>query len=147
MATAIAKARRSAPRRSPTSSGRGQDVSNRDTILAAAEALLATLTFSGTHVDAVAAAAGVSKRLVYHYFGDKVGLYREVLWRAHRRWTAFAYFKDAPTDPMAFADGFVCWLFETYRRDPIFVRLIMGENIIEGRYFEIGAPRRPRASC
>jgi hypothetical protein len=44
MATAIAKARRSAPRRSPASSGPGQDVSNRDKILAAVEALLAPAT-------------------------------------------------------------------------------------------------------
>jgi TetR/AcrR family transcriptional regulator len=115
-------------------------ISNRDRILDAAEGLFATLTFSGTRVDAVAGAAGVSKRLVYHYFGDKAGLYREVLRRVHRRWTAFEYFREAPKDPIEFIDGFVCWLFDKYMRDPNFVRLIVGENILEGKYFEVASP-------
>ena len=115
-------------------------VSTRDRILDAAEGLLATHTFSGTQVDAVARVAGVNKRLIYHYFGDKAGLYREVLRRAHRRWTTFDYFKEAPKDPVEFIDGFVCWSFQRYRDDPNFVKLIVGENILEGKYFEIASP-------
>lgn len=108
--------------------------------MGAAETLFATFTFSGTQVGAVAAAAGVNKRLIYHYFSDKAGLYREVLRRVHRRWTTFDYFKDAPKDPIEFIDGFVCWSFQKYRDDPNFVRLIVGENILEGKYFEIASP-------
>ena len=114
--------------------------STRERILKAAEGLLATHTFSGTQIDTVAALAGVNKRLIYHYFGDKAGLYGEVLRQAHRRWTTFEYFKDAPKDPVQFIDGFVCWSFEKYRDDPSFVRLIMGENILEGKYFQIASP-------
>jgi TetR/AcrR family transcriptional regulator len=101
---------------------------------------VAARTFTGTQVDTVAATAGVNKRLIYHYFGDKAGLYGEVLRRAHRRWTTFDYFKDAPKDPVEFIDGFVCWSFRKYRDDPNFVRLIVGENILEGKYFEIASP-------
>lgn len=108
--------------------------------MTAAETLFATLTFSGTQVGAVAAAAGVNKRLIYHYFGDKAGLYREVLRRVHRRWTTFDYFKDAPKEPIEFIDGFVCWSFQKYMDDPNFVRLIVGENISEGKHFEIASP-------
>ena len=115
-------------------------VPSKQRILDAAEALFATATFSGTHVDAVAEAAGVNKRLIYHYFGDKAGLYREVLRQVHRRWAAFEYLKDAPKDPLEFIDGFVTWSFQKYRDDPHFVRLVMGENFHEGRYFAIASP-------
>jgi TetR/AcrR family transcriptional regulator len=114
--------------------------STRDRILDAAEGLFASHTFSGTQVDRVARVAGVNKRLIYHYFGDKAGLYGEVLRRVHRRWTTFDYFREAPKDPVEFIDGFVCWSFQKYRDDPNFVKLIVGENILEGRYFEIASP-------
>lgn len=109
-------------------------------ILDAAEALFAARTFSGTQVDAVAEAAGVNKRLIYHYFTDKAGLYGEVLRQVHRRWAAFDYFKDAPKGPLEFIDGFVVWSFRKYRDDPHFVRLVMGENFHEGRYFALASP-------
>jgi AcrR family transcriptional regulator len=118
----------------------GAGIPPRVRLLAAAESLFAAGTFSGARIDAIAKAAGVNKRLIYHYFGDKARLYREILRRAHRRWTAFEYFKDAPQDPLEFIDGFVVWLFHKYRGDPHFVRLVVGENIHEGKYFDIASP-------
>ena len=106
----------------------------------AAEPLFAAGTFSGTRVEQIASAAGVNKRLIYHYFGDKAGLYGEVLRRAHRRWTTFEYFKEAPKDPLEFIDGFVVWSFHHYMNDPNFVRLVVGENVHEGKYFEMASP-------
>lgn len=128
------------PRRQRVSGDNTAKVLTKDRILNAAETLFATLTFNGAQISAVATAARVSKQLIYHHFGNKVGLYREVLRRAHRRWTTFDYFKDAPKDPIEFIDGFVCWSFQRYRDDPHFVRLIVGENILEGKYFEIASP-------
>jgi TetR/AcrR family transcriptional regulator len=112
----------------------------RERILTAAETLFATHTFMGAQVDSIAATAGVNKRLIYHYFGDKSGLYAAVLHRVHRRWTTFDYFKNAPKDPLAFIDGFVVWSFEKYRGDPNFVRLIAGENFHGATHFEIASP-------
>lgn len=112
----------------------------RTRILEAAESIFAAGTFSGARIDAIATAAGANKRLIYHYFGDKAGLYREVLRRAHRRWTAFEYFQNAPEDPLEFIDGFVVWSFRKYRDDPNFVRLVVGENVHEGKYFNIASP-------
>jgi TetR/AcrR family transcriptional regulator len=126
--------------RTPSRSGAAPELSTKERILIAAEDLFATHTFMGTQVDTIASTAGVNKRLIYHYFGDKSGLYDAVLHRVHRRWTTFDYFKDAPKEPLEFIDGFVVWSFEKYRDDPNFVRLIAGENFHEGRHFQIASP-------
>jgi AcrR family transcriptional regulator len=48
-------------------------------ILAAATQAFVALGPAGARVDAIAAAAGVNKRMLYHHFGDKQGLYQAVL--------------------------------------------------------------------
>lgn len=56
----------------------------REAILNAAEAVFAAHGFDGTSVDAIAAHAGYNKSLLFQYFGDKLGLYSEVLKRIDR---------------------------------------------------------------
>src|SRR5437588_1622252 len=56
----------------------------RETILSAAEAVFAEHGFDGTSVDAIASRAGYNKSLLFQYFGDKLGLYSQVLRRADR---------------------------------------------------------------
>ncbi|GCF09984.1 hypothetical protein KDI_35480 [Dictyobacter arantiisoli] len=51
-------------------------------ILSAAEAVFAEHGFDGTSVDAIATQAGYNKSLLFQYFGDKLGLYTQVLKRA-----------------------------------------------------------------
>lgn len=51
-------------------------------ILDAAEELFAEHGYSATRIDAIADAAGYNKSLIYQYFKDKLGLYREVVKRA-----------------------------------------------------------------
>jgi TetR/AcrR family transcriptional regulator len=47
-------------------------------ILAAAETLFARSGYSGTSIDAIASASGVSKGLILHHFGTKEGLYKAI---------------------------------------------------------------------
>src|ERR1043166_8911290 len=54
---------------------------SRERILAAAFKEFAAQGFAGARVDRVARRAGINKRMLYHYFGDKRGLFREVLRR------------------------------------------------------------------
>jgi len=55
-------------------------------ILAAALHEFAAKGIAGARVDAIAARAKVNKRMLYHYFGSKEGLYREILrGRLHQR--------------------------------------------------------------
>ena len=51
----------------------------REAILSAAEEIFARDGFDGARVDAIAEAAGYNKALIFHYFGDKLGLYREIV--------------------------------------------------------------------
>ena len=62
----------------------------RRVILAAAYREFAGLGFAGARTDAIAAAAGVNKRMLYHYFGSKEELYTTVLT------TRLADYVDAP---------------------------------------------------
>jgi len=48
-------------------------------ILAAALKEFANHGFAGARVDAIARRAGINKRMLYHYFGDKEALFRAVL--------------------------------------------------------------------
>lgn len=54
-------------------------------ILDAAEEVFAEHGFDGARIDAIAAAAGYNKSLIFQYFGDKLNLYAEVLKRADRQ--------------------------------------------------------------
>lgn len=58
----------------------------RDSIVAAAEAEFGRLGYSTATIGGIASAAGVSRPLVYRYFGDKQTLYREVVDRVLADW-------------------------------------------------------------
>ena len=51
----------------------------RDRILASAVAEFARHGFAGARVERIAAAAGVNKQLLFHYFGSKGGLHRAAM--------------------------------------------------------------------
>lgn len=53
----------------------------REAILNAAEEVFAEHGFDGARIDAIAEAAGYNKSLIFHYYGDKLGLYAAVLKR------------------------------------------------------------------
>jgi TetR/AcrR family transcriptional regulator len=58
---------------------RRDPVRTRERILRAARREFVAKGFAGARVDAIARAAAVNKRMLYHYFGDKDALYRAVL--------------------------------------------------------------------
>jgi TetR/AcrR family transcriptional regulator len=65
--------------------GRARDAHRtRAAILDAAEAVFAQHGFDGARVEAIASASGYNNSLLFRYFGDKLGLYAEVLKRADR---------------------------------------------------------------
>src|SRR5215471_18035268 len=62
--------------------GRAHDAEGaREAILNAAEEIFAEHGFDGARIDAIAETAGYNKRLIFQYYGDKLGLYAAVLRR------------------------------------------------------------------
>src|SRR5262249_52582183 len=69
----------------------------RERIVSAALAEFSARGFSGARVDAIARRARINKRMLYHYFGNKEQLYREVV---GRKLAEKARLRDAsPDDP------------------------------------------------
>lgn len=90
--------------------------------------------FHGVAVDAIVAAAGCTKRMLYHYFGDKEGLYAAVLQAVYTR------LEQVEMRPMAAeattADvvrEIMARYFDFLSLDPEFVNLLLWENLNEGR--------------
>jgi TetR/AcrR family transcriptional regulator len=65
-------------------SGKTRGKATRETILTAAEVVFAEHGFDGARIDTIAEVSGYNKTLIFRYFGDKLGLYAEVLKRADR---------------------------------------------------------------
>jgi len=98
----------------------------RERILEAALKEFAAQGFAGARVDTIARRAQINKRMLYHYFGDKRGLFREVLRRklAQRA----AWLASAPEDPI---ESLPHW-FRLACRDTEWVRLLEWEALQRG---------------
>src|SRR5438309_4968552 len=92
-------------------------------ILEAAFKEFAAKGFAGARVDRIALRAAINKRMLYHYFGDKEGLFREVLRNkmAQRR----AWNLHTPDDPV---EGLPYW-FDLARKDREWIRLLEWEAL------------------
>jgi TetR/AcrR family transcriptional regulator len=99
-------------------------------ILDAAEAAFSSAGFPGARVDAIARAAGVNKRMLYHYFGDKTGLYSAVIGRLVRR--VFDKMERALSeaesgDPVSAITYLVEAFFDVAYTEPHYVKLFARE--------------------
>jgi len=64
--------------------GKRRGETTREAILTAAEVVFAEDGFDGARIDTIAEVSGYNKTLIFRYFGDKPGLYAEVLKRSDR---------------------------------------------------------------
>jgi AcrR family transcriptional regulator len=92
--------------------------------------------FAGARVDVIARRARINKRMLYHYFGDKEGLFREVLRRkiAERA----AWLAGAPEEP---AERLPVW-FQLACRDREWIQLLAWEALQWGEKKVIDEERR-----
>ncbi len=79
--------------------------------------------FAGARVERIARNANVDKKAIYFYFGDKRGLYEEVL-----DVELSSTDDDVPIDPRDMA-GYVARLFDHQRSNPGHLRLIMWQAL------------------
>ena len=110
----------------------------REVILDAAEAVFAEHGFDGARSDAIAKESGYNVSLLFQYFGDKLGLYTEVLKHADQELHALQARVLAPLlendTPASQADGFRSFLetvvhitFDYLVTHPRFLRILTWE--------------------
>lgn len=113
----------------------------RSRLLASALFLFAERGYSGVAVDEIVKRAGVNKRMVYHYFGSKEGIYGEVLGAVFEQLETIelALFsgREAGQDPEEAIQETVYAYFSFLQKNPGFVRLLLWENLNEGRHLRV----------
>lgn len=106
----------------------------RELILEAATVEFATKGIGGARVDEIAARAGANKRMLYHYFGDKQGLYMAVLERTYEEIrVAETQLKLEEIEPRAAMRTLVEFSFDYFTTHPHFIRLLDNENLHKAR--------------
>lgn len=110
-------------------------------ILEIAYAEFAESGLDGANTDVIAARAGITKRLIFYYFGSKEGLFTAVLEAAYER------IREAERDlgldalsPEQAIRALAAFTFDFDNANPAFVRLVCIENIHRGRH--VGAAQR-----
>ena len=123
----MANSKRSAHRRDPQRT--------REAILVAAQHEFAAKGLSGGRVDAIARRARANKRMIYHYFGNKEGLYLAALERVYEdlRGTEKTLYL-AHLAPEAAIQRLVEFTFDYSRRHPELISLINNENLHGARH-------------
>lgn len=104
-------------------------------ILDAAYGEFAAKGFEGARIDVIAEAAEANKRMIYHYFGDKEGLYLAVLEEAYDRARSAERQLDlARLDPDTAMQRLVGFTFDSFVDDRSFIHLLNTENLMGARY-------------
>lgn len=113
----------------------------REALMAAATEEFARNGFAGARVDVIAASAGVNKQLVYHYYGNKEGLYREALEAVYaqlrEKERALSLADMAPVEAMATLVGFS---FDYLSEHPEFISILTDENRYRGQHIRESKP-------
>lgn len=105
-------------------------------ILAAARDAFARHGLDGARIDAIAAAAGVNKRMIYYYFTDKEGLFLATLEGLYREISAAAADIIPVQDPQKALSEYVATTFHYYLSHPQTVAILNNENLYEARHLK-----------
>jgi AcrR family transcriptional regulator len=91
----------------------------------------------GANADAIAARAGITKRLIFYYFNSKEELFTAVLEMAYGRMRlAEEDLHLATLEPEAAIRRLAEFTFDFHQANPEFVRLVAIENIHRGRHIQ-----------
>lgn len=107
----------------------------RANILAVATKEFSTKGLSGARIDEIAARTKTSKRAIYYHFGGKEGLYISVLEEAYRKIRSIESELDLEhLPPIEALKRLVSFTVDYQNANPEFIRLVMNENIHDGRH-------------
>jgi AcrR family transcriptional regulator len=120
---------------------------SRERILAAAREEFAEHGFDGARVDRIAALAGINKRMLYHYFGNKDDLFCAVLEAsyAHKRESEMALHLEAE-EPCEAIRKLVALTWHYYLDNPAFLSLLNSANLHQARHLRTSAHVRKMRS-
>jgi AcrR family transcriptional regulator len=147
--SATSAAARLASRQPATTSKRKMGVreqaaqQTRDNILKAATKIFAKYGYDGGSVEKISKAANSFDRMIYYYFGNKEGLFIEVIEGIYRRMNeAESRLKLNTDEPVQALKDVIDFVLSYYQRHPEFVTLLNTENLHQGQHIS----KSPRAS-
>lgn len=108
---------------------------SRGRILAAATTEFATKGFGDARVDEIARSAGINKRMLYHYFGNKDDLFQAVLEEIYD--TICFSGQALDFDSMSPRDGLMAlvdFVWDYYLANPESITLLNTENLHQARH-------------
>ena len=110
------------------------DISARNKVLEAAGEVFAQKGFKAATIREICSLAGMNLASVNYYFGDKDGLYREVIRYVYRRFLSLEVeLASMLLPPEHLLETLVEKYYEFLRDHPEFVRLLSYENLNKGR--------------
>jgi AcrR family transcriptional regulator len=117
--------------------GERDPVRTREAILTAAMQEFTAKGLNGARVDTIATRSRVNKRMIYHYFGDKAGLYLAVL---EKTYTAIRMaeigLQLSDRDPVDGMKQLVQFTWNYFIQHPEFLSLLGTENLHRARYLK-----------
>lgn len=106
-------------------------------ILDAAKKEFAKNGLGGGRVDDIAEKAKANKRMIYHYFGSKEGLFQTVLENAYVDIrTAEQKLNLDHLEPKAALEKLVRFTFDYYLKNPEFITLVNSENLHRAKHLK-----------
>lgn len=95
----------------------------------------ATKGYDGARVDSIARSFGLSKNMLYHYFGSKEGLFIAVLEDAYEGFRARQQdFEIDSADPVEAMRRLIVHTFSAFIENEKFIALLNSENLHKGRH-------------
>lgn len=106
-------------------------------ILAAAVTEFTDKGYAGARIDAIAEKSGANKRMIYHYFGDKDGLYLAVLESAYIGIrSSEAELQLANLDPVEAIEKLVAFTWDYFIEHPEFLSILATENLHRAKFLK-----------
>lgn len=106
-------------------------------ILAAAKREFAKTGLGGARVDVISEKARANKRMIYHYFGSKEGLFQTVLEAAYIDIrTAEQKLNLTHLEPRAALERLVRFTWDYYLKNPEFITLVNSENLHRAKHLK-----------
>ena len=104
-------------------------------ILAAAKVEFAKKGLGGARVDDIAARAKANKRMMYHYFGNKDDLFKQVVEEAYGEFREReAALELDSLDPVAAIKALIAFIWKYFLDNPEFITLVNSENLHKARH-------------